>query len=72
MTTLLNEAFKKVSRLPESIQDEIASQLIEDIENEIAWETAFEETQDKLDKLAGKALEEFEAGRVKKMAFDEL
>jgi hypothetical protein len=72
MTTLLNEAFKKASRLPESIQDEIASQLIEDIENEIGWETAFEETQDKLDKLAEKALRDFNDGRVTKMGFDEL
>lgn len=72
MTTLLNEAFKKASRLPEIIQDEIASQLIEDIENEIGWETAFDETQDKLDKLGEKALRDFNAGRVKKMGIDEL
>jgi len=72
MTTLLNEAFKKASRLPENIQDEIASQLIEDIENEIGWESAFEKTQDELNKLADKALEDFEAGRVRKMGFDEL
>jgi hypothetical protein len=72
MTMLLTEAFKKASKLPETIQDEIAMQLIEDIENEIGWETAFEETQDKLDKLAQKAIMDFNAGRVKKMGFDEL
>jgi len=72
MTTLLTEAFKKASRLPVTIQDEIANQLIEDIENEIGWETAFEKSQDKLDKLAEKALRDFEAGRVKEMGIDEL
>jgi len=72
MTALLTDAFKKASTLPESIQDEIASQLIKDIENEIGWETAFDETQDKLDKLAEKALMDFDAGRIKKMGIDEL
>jgi len=62
MKTLLTEAFEKASRLPESMQNEIATQLIEDIENEMKWQSAFEKSQDKLDKIAQKAVADFKAG----------
>ncbi len=38
MTTLLIEAFKKAQDLPDYLQDELAEQLIEDVENEIKWQ----------------------------------
>ncbi|MDZ7361796.1 MAG: hypothetical protein ONB46_13880 [candidate division KSB1 bacterium] len=43
-------------------------QLIEDIEAELKWDQTFARTQDKLAKLADKALKEIKAGRVKKWA----
>jgi len=35
MTNLLTEVFRKVQNLPDYLQDELAEQLIEDVENEI-------------------------------------
>jgi hypothetical protein len=71
MTTLLSQAFDTASKLPEALQEQIASQLLEDIDAELKWEQAFANSQDQLAKLADKALEDFKAGRVKKMGFDE-
>jgi hypothetical protein len=72
MTTTLAQAFDKAAKLPDTIQEQIALQLIEDIEAELKWDQTFAKTQDKLAKLADKALKDINAGRVKKMGFDEL
>lgn len=72
MPSLLSKAFKELSKLPKSVQDEVASELLEDIESEFKWDKALAESQDKLEKLADKALKDFKAGRTKKMGFDEL
>ena len=37
MTVLLEEAFEKVSKLPKMLQDEIAKELLAEIENESHW-----------------------------------
>ena len=58
MTTLLSEAIKKMEDLPPELQDEIAKQILEDIEFELKWQTALAQPQGKLEKLAEKALEE--------------
>jgi len=72
MTTTLAQAFDKAAKLPDAIQEQIALQLIEDIEAELKWDQTFAKTQDKLAKLADKALKDINAGRIKKMGFDEL
>jgi hypothetical protein len=72
MTVLLKEAFDKALKLPETLQDEIARELLADIEAESRWDQTFKDTEDQLAKLADKALADFKAGRVKKMGFDEL
>ncbi|MDB9424727.1 hypothetical protein PN437_07390 [Microcystis aeruginosa CS-564/01] len=38
LSTLLSKAVQKAQELPEAIQDELAEQFIEDIENEIKWQ----------------------------------
>jgi len=38
MTVLLKQAFEKVSKLPETLQDEIAKELLEDIGADAGWE----------------------------------
>lgn len=66
MTALLEAVLKKASKLPESLQDEIAHELME----EIAWE---EETDTSvIDAMAQQALAEFEAGETKEVGWDEL
>lgn len=72
MTSLLKQAFKKALKLPDTVQDELALELLGDIEDELRWDETFEKTRDELGKLADKALEDFKAGRVKKLGFDEL
>lgn len=72
MTTLLAQAFDKAAELPEDLQEQLAKQWLADIEAESKWEHAFANSQNELAKLADKALEDFKAGRVKKMGFDEL
>jgi len=68
MTTLLKEAFDKVTTLPEPLQDQIAHQLLEEVE----WDKTFSESQDVLDRLAQKALDEFESGKTHELGFDDL
>ena len=72
MTKLLAELIKKVENLPPEIPDEIAKQILEDIENELRWRETLAQPQSKLEKLAEKALEESKARRTKKIGFDEL
>ena len=73
MTNLLTEAFQKAQNLPESIQDELAKQLIEDIESEFQWQQTLSKPQSSiLEELAHKALNDSLEGKTKVMGFDEL
>ena len=69
MTTGLQYISPNMEKLP---QDELAQELLKDIEDELRWDGTFENTKDELGKLADKALEDFKAGRIKKLVFDEL
>ncbi|HEY9866891.1 MAG TPA: hypothetical protein V6D21_22145 [Candidatus Obscuribacterales bacterium] len=73
MTNLLTEAFKKSQSLPDYLQDELAAQLIEDIENELQWQQQLSQPQNYLlDKLALQAINESRQGKTQVMGFDEL
>ncbi len=73
MTTLLTEAFRKAQDLPDYLQNELAEQLIEDVENEIKWQQPLSQTQSiKMDELATKALSDSVNGRTREIGFDEL
>jgi hypothetical protein len=73
MTHLLAEAFRKAQDLPEPLQDELAEQLIEDVESELKWQQALAEPQPaRLDELAVQALKDAVDGKTHKMGFDEL
>jgi len=72
MTTLLQQAFEKASQLPADLQDQLAQDLLEDIAGELQWDTTLTHSEDLLEKLAEKALREFEAGRTRAQGFDEL
>lgn len=73
MTHLLTEAFRKAQDLPDYLQNELAEQLIEDIENEIQWQQTLSHPQgSKLEELASQALHNSEEGKTKVMGFDEL
>ncbi|HKH50043.1 MAG TPA: hypothetical protein VKM72_35775 [Thermoanaerobaculia bacterium] len=72
MTRLLAKALEEASRLPETLQDEIAERLLDDIHGEEQWDQTLTRSADALEKLADRALADFRAGRTKKMGFDEL
>lgn len=72
MTELLRKAFEQASRLPDRLQDEVAQELLEDIEGEERWDDTLARSQDQLEKLADRALQEFRAGRTQKSGFDQL
>jgi len=72
MTAILSQAFDKAAKPPEVMQEQIALQLLEDIEAEFKCTQTFAKSQDKLAKLAAKARTDIKAGRVKQMGFDEL
>jgi hypothetical protein len=72
MTILLQQAFEKASQLPAELQDQLAQDILDDIAGELQWDTTLARSEDLLEKLAGKALREFEAGRTHPQGFDEL
>ena len=73
MNNLLTEAFNKAQNLPEHLQNELAQQLIEDIENELKWQQSLSQPQlSKLEELAAKALQDSIDGRTEQIGFDEL
>jgi hypothetical protein len=64
MTNLLAEAFRKAQNLPDYLQNELAEQLIEDVDNEIKWQQLLSQPQNtRLDELAAKALSDSMKGK---------
>ena len=72
MTKLLTEAFEKASRLPDNLQDQLAQELLDEIEWETHWDQTLANSQDKLERLAEKAAQEYRTGKTKEIGFDEL
>ncbi len=73
MTHRLAEAFKKASALPDALQNELADQLIEDLENESKWQQCLSQPQGHpLEELACQALDDSYQGKTHPLGFDEL
>jgi len=72
MTKLLEQAFTKVSSLPDELQDTIAQNLIQEVEWESQWEETLSTNQESVDDMALKALQEFKEGKTDMLGFDEL
>jgi hypothetical protein len=65
-TDLLKRAFEKAAaELPDYEQDDLAERLLKLLEsdNDARWDALFAQSPDKLDRLAQRALEDWEAGR---------
>ena len=60
MTKLLQTAIEKLSKLPEKEQDVYAHVIIEELDAERQWDTAFAGTQDRLASVAEAAVKEHE------------
>ncbi len=72
MTKLLAQAFDKAAELPEDLQDLLARELLEEIEWESRWDATLAGSQEKLERLAERAAQEYRMGKTEKKGFDEL
>ena len=72
MTNLLQQAFEKASVLPDSLQDQLAREVMQEIESETQWDEVFDRSQDELHRLGEKALADMKAGCGRHAGFDEL
>jgi hypothetical protein len=72
MTQLLQQALARISKLSEPEQDAIASLILDELADEQRWQEAFARSQGTLARLAAKAREDVQSGRVRNAGFDEL
>ena len=70
MTTLPEDALRKVAALRQDEQVAIASQIIETLRDEAAWKEKLARNPEKLRRLAGEALQEHRRGQTRPL--DEL
>ena len=74
MTELLEQAFKKAQKLSNDLQDELAQQLLEDIENELKWQESLSDPDvniDVFEEMAQRALIEDREGKTEEKGFGE-
>jgi DNA phosphorothioation-dependent restriction protein DptG len=72
MTKLLEKAFQEVQKLSDNLQNEIAQQLLIDIENELKWQETLADPDINLDvisKMAQAALIEDQEGKTEAKGF---
>lgn len=70
MTNLLSEVLDKASLLPPEIQNEIAQQLLQDIDSELKWQK--ELSLERLTNLADEAIRDSKDSKTTTVGFDEL
>ena len=74
MTTLLDQAFQAAQKLPIDLQDELAQQLLDDIQNELRWQETLSVSDVEsniLTNMALVALAEDDAGETEDKGFGE-
>ncbi len=69
MTESLSKAFEAASGLPGDAQQLLAEQLLDEIEGELLWDETLANNPDELERLAGRALQEFRSGKTLKKGF---
>jgi hypothetical protein len=68
MTHRLEQAISALQKLPEPAQDAIATLILDQISDDMAWDEAFAQTQGQLAVLANKARADAAAGRVRRLS----
>ena len=74
-STATATVIRMLESLPENMQDQVAEHLrdyIEDLQDEIDWDTSFKKTQKQLVAAARHARKEIAEGRAKPMDYDKL
>jgi tyrosyl-tRNA synthetase len=72
MTLLLEKAFAKASDLPRAVQQQLAEQILADIDGEAQWDTTLKNSQKLLEEMADKARRAKRLGKTVRKGFDEL
>lgn len=72
MTKLLERAISEAKKLPSHDQDALASILLEEMEDDAAWEKLFAHSQNQLSRLADKVRNDIRNCQVAQMGIDEL
>lgn len=72
MTKLLEKAISELSKLSDDQQDSMAQWILDELEDEQRWDTAFENSLPQLEQLAQKALQDYKAGRTQDLNPDDL
>ena len=72
MTTLLEQAFHRASELSEAEQDMLAQELLSELDGEAQWDPTLASSASHrlLERLAEKARNDIDAGRVTEGGFD--
>jgi hypothetical protein len=72
MTVQLEKAFAKASDLPRAVQQQLAEQILADIDGEAQWDKTMRNSQDFLEEMAAKARRAKRLGKTVRKGFDEL
>jgi hypothetical protein len=72
MNSKLKRALDKAAKLPDSDQERLAAIIEEEMLDEAKWQSAFENSQPQLQRLAEEAREEYRAGRTEPLDPDSL
>jgi hypothetical protein len=72
MTELLEQAFKKASKLTEIEQNALAKWVLGELESAKKWDKAFSGSENVLDILAKEAFQEYKKGKTKPLSLKEL
>jgi hypothetical protein len=67
MTELLERAFAQLKILSATEQDAIATLILQELEAEMRWDSAFTQSPDALAKLAGQAMAEYHSGQTQEL-----
>ena len=72
MVARLKKAFEQANKLPAAAQEQLAEQLLEEIEGETKWDETLGASQPLLDRMARQVLDAKRAGATKAGGFDQL
>jgi hypothetical protein len=72
VTKRFEKVIKKVGKLPADEQDALADWILKELADEQSWQNSFAESQDLLEKMADKAMQEHEQGKTSPLDLSDL
>ena len=72
VTKRFEKVIDKVGKLPAEEQDALAEWILEELADEQRWQESFAKSQNTLEKMADKALQEHERGNTSPLVLSEL